>query len=55
MDMIQAALTLQEIGHEYMLMPDHVPGHPYDGQGPLASAFAYGYITAVVQAVAALA
>jgi hypothetical protein len=51
MDMIQAALTLQETGYESMMMPDH----PDDGQGRLACAFTYGYITAVVQAVAALA
>jgi hypothetical protein len=55
MDMIQAALTLQETGYESMMMPGHVPIHADDGQGRLACAFAYGYITAVVQAVAALA
>ena len=37
-----------------MLMPDHVPGHPDDSHGLQAFAFAYGYIIAILQAVAAL-
>ena len=28
MDMLQVALTLQEVGYEFMLMPDHVPAPP---------------------------
>jgi mannonate dehydratase len=54
MDMLQVALTLQEVGYEYMLMPDHVPGHEDDRQGMQAFAFAYGYIIAILQGVAAL-
>jgi mannonate dehydratase len=55
MDMLQVALTLQEVGYEFMLMPDHVPSHPDDPQGLQAFAFAYGYIAAILQAVAAQA
>jgi mannonate dehydratase len=52
MDMLQVALTLHEVGYEFMLMPDHVPGHADDPQGLQASAFAYGYIAGILQAVA---
>ena len=55
MDMLQVALTLQEVGYQYMLMPDHVPHHPDDPQGLQAFAFAYGYIKGILQAVAAIA
>ena len=54
MDMLQVALTLHEVDYEFMLMPDHVPGHPDDPQGLQAFAFAYGYIAGILQAVAAL-
>ena len=54
MDMLQVARTLHEVGYELMLMPDHVPGHSDDPQGLQAFAFAYGYITGILQAVAAL-
>ena len=54
MDMLQVALTLQEVGYEFMLMPDHVPAHPDDPQGMQAFAFSYGYIAGILQAVAAL-
>jgi mannonate dehydratase len=55
MDMLQVALTLHEVGYEFMLMPDHMPGHPDDPQGMQAFAFAYGYIAGLLQAVAAMA
>jgi mannonate dehydratase len=55
MDMLQVARTLQEVGYEFMLMPDHVPGHSDDPAGLQAFAFAYGYIAAILQAVAATA
>jgi mannonate dehydratase len=55
MDMLQVARTLHEVGYEWMLMPDHVPGHPDDPQGLQAFAFAYGcYIAGILQAVGAL-
>ena len=47
--MPQVALTLHEVGYEFMLMPDHVPGHPDDPQGLQAFAFAYGYIAGILQ------
>jgi mannonate dehydratase len=53
MDMLQVALTLHEVGYEFMLMPDHVPSHPDDPQGLQAFAFAYGHIAAIIQALAA--
>jgi mannonate dehydratase len=53
MDMLQVARTLHEVGYEYMLMPDHVPGHPDDPRGLQAFAFAYGYIAGILQGVAA--
>jgi mannonate dehydratase len=55
MDMLQVARTLQEVDYEFMLMPDHVPGHPDDPQGLQAFAFAYGHIAGILQAVATLA
>jgi mannonate dehydratase len=55
MNMLSVALTLHEVGYEFMLMPDHVPGHSDDPQGLQAFAFAYGYIASILQAVAALA
>ncbi len=54
MDMLDVALTLVEVGYEFMLMPDHVPHHPDDPQGLQAFAFAYGYITGILQAVRSL-
>ena len=53
MDMLQAARTLHEVDYEYMLMPDHMPSHPDDPAGLQAFAFGYGYIKALIQAVAA--
>jgi mannonate dehydratase len=38
-----------------MVMPDHVPRHPDDPDGHQAFAFGYDYITALIQAVDALA
>jgi len=51
MDMLRVALTLQEVGYEYMLMPDHMPQHSDDPGGRQAFAFGYGYIKGLLQAV----
>jgi mannonate dehydratase len=51
MDMLDVALTLYEVDYPYMLMPDHVPGHPDDRHGRQAFAYCYGYIKAILQAV----
>ena len=53
MDMLQIMYTLYEVDYEYMVMPDHVPRHPDDPGGLQGFAFAYGYIKALLQAVAA--
>ena len=58
-DMHEVAQTLHDVGYEYMLMPDHAPSHPDDkapegvsGRVCQAWAFQFGYIIAMVQAVA---
>ena len=50
-DMLQVVRTLNEVGYEYMVMPDHVPRHPDDAGGLQAFAFSYGYIKALIKAV----
>jgi mannonate dehydratase len=52
MDMLQVMRTLYEVDYPYMVMPDHVPRHPDDPGGLQAFAFAYGYIKALLHAVA---
>jgi mannonate dehydratase len=57
-DMYRLAKTLHAAGYEYMLVPDHMPGHPDDeppGGGRMRQAwgFAFGYIIGLVQAVKA--
>ncbi|MBI3462020.1 MAG: mannonate dehydratase [Planctomycetes bacterium] len=52
MDMLQVARTLHQVGYQYMLMPDHVPRHPDDRSGRQAFAFSYGYIKAILHAIA---
>jgi mannonate dehydratase len=54
MDMLRVALTLQEVGYPYMLMPDHMPRHPEDPRGRQAFAFGFGYIKGLLQAVEAM-
>jgi mannonate dehydratase len=48
-NMIDAVRTYQEVGYEYMLMPDHVPQIPGDKGGAQAFAYAFGYIQALLQ------
>lgn len=52
MDMLQIMRTLYEVDYGYMVMPDHTPRHPDDPGGLQGFAFAYGYIKALLQAVA---
>jgi mannonate dehydratase len=52
MDMFEVLRTLHEVDYEYMVMPDHVPRHPNDPGGRQAFAFSYGYIKALLEAVA---
>lgn len=53
-DMLEAALALQEVGYDGMLMPDHMPTHPDDPGTHQAFAFGYGYIHATLRAVRAI-
>lgn len=52
MDMVAVMRTLKEVGYQYMVMPDHLPRHDDDPGGDQAFAFGYGYIRALLQAVA---
>jgi mannonate dehydratase len=47
----KAMQVYKEVGYPYMMMPDHMPTHPADRGGDQAFSFAYGYITALIQAV----
>lgn len=52
MDMVAVMRTLREVGYSHMVMPDHMPRHDDDPRGDQAFAFGYGYIKALIQAVA---
>jgi mannonate dehydratase len=52
LDMPQVLRTLQAVDYPYMVMPDHMPQHDDDPGGHQAFAFGYGYIKALIQAVA---
>jgi mannonate dehydratase len=51
-DMARAIVAYRDVGYRYMLMPDHVP--QIDGRDPSGVAFAYcyGYIQALIDALA---
>jgi mannonate dehydratase len=51
-DMAKALALYRDVGYRYMLMPDHVP--EIDGRDPsgLAFAYCYGYIRALIDALA---
>lgn len=50
-DMLRALRTFDEVGYEYMIMPDHVPGISGAEPAQVAFAYTYGYIHALLQAV----
>src|SRR5215467_16003342 len=50
-DFVKAIQVYKEVGYPYLLMPDHVPQAPGDTNGLQSFAFAYGYISALIQAV----
>ena len=50
-DMIEAIKTYQEVGYEYMVMPDHVPAISGENSSGVAFAYCYGYITAALQGI----
>ena len=50
-DMLKALRVYKEVGYEYMIMPDHVPGISGPEAGQVGFAFTYGYIHALMQAI----
>jgi len=52
-DMLKAMRVYKEIGYDGMMMPDHVPAIEGDTNGLQGFAFAFGYIKALIAAVAA--
>ena len=52
MDMLAVMRTLKDVGYAHMVMPDHMPRHDDDPRQDQAFAFGYGYIKALIQAVA---
>jgi mannonate dehydratase len=52
-DMLKALRVYKEIGFDGMLMPDHVPTIAGDTRGAQAFAYTFGYIKALIAAVAA--
>jgi len=52
-DMLQAMRVYKEVGFDGMMMPDHVPKIQGDANGYQAFAFTFGYIKALIAAVAA--
>ena len=49
--MIRALKVYKDVGYEYMIMPDHVPGIGGPEPGKVGFAYTYGYIHAALQAV----
>ncbi|HEY6403785.1 MAG TPA: mannonate dehydratase [Blastocatellia bacterium] len=52
-NMLKAMRVYKEVGYDGMMMPDHVPKIAGDPQGLQAFAFTFGYIKALIAAVAA--
>ena len=52
-DMLKAMRVYKEIGYDGMIMPDHVPSIEGDAGNLQGFAFAFGYIKALIAAVAA--
>jgi mannonate dehydratase len=46
--MLNAMRTYREVGYDGMVMFDHIPSAP--GDGDAGRGFAYGYIRALIQA-----
>lgn len=51
-DMVRAMRVYREVGYDGMIMPDHMPSHEDDPRSLQAFAFGYGYIKALIQAIA---
>lgn len=52
-DMLKAMRVYKEVGYDGMMMPDHVPKVSGDPQSMQAFAYSFGYIKALIAAVAA--
>jgi len=52
-DMLKAMRVYKEVGYDGMMMPDHVPRIASDSTGLHAFAYTFGYIKALIAAVAA--
>jgi mannonate dehydratase len=52
-DMLKAMRVYREVGYDGMMMPDHVPAIEGDANNLQGFAFAFGYIKALIAAVAA--
>ena len=52
-DMLKALRVYKEVGFDGMMMPDHVPSIAGDARGAQAFAYTFGYIKALIAAVAA--
>ncbi|PYV44050.1 MAG: mannonate dehydratase [Acidobacteria bacterium] len=52
-DMLHAMRVYKEVGYDGMMMPDHVPQIPDDPKGYQAFAYTFGYVKALIRAVAA--
>ena len=50
-DMIEALRVYDEVGYEYMIMPDHVPGISGPAPGDVGFAYCFGYVRAAMQAL----
>ena len=50
-NMIRALKVYKDVGYEYMIMPDHVPGISGADPAQVGFAFTYGYIHALLQAI----
>jgi mannonate dehydratase len=51
MNMRAVLQVLKEVNYEYMVMPDHVPQIDGPAPGPVAFAFCFGYIRALMQSL----
>ena len=52
-DMLKAMRVYRDVGYDGMMMPDHVPAVEGDADRLQGFAFAFGYIKALIAAVAA--
>ena len=50
-DFVKALRVYQEVGYQYLLMPDHVPEAKNDPAGLQSFAFCYGYIRGLLQSL----